>query len=325
MKICTLTGLALVAVLAGMTLAPVQATAAKAKLHSQWKDRDIRIDGKDGKDGAGAAWAQFVPFSKDSPFVLSLYNNQNFLYLSLRTSDQAARLQLLQRGLIVWFDAEGGTKKRFGIQYPVGELAYGVPGGRGGRGRGGPARRDDGAEDSGDDEPFARGPDAMWIQAEADGRLDNIEVLGPGKDDRRRFILGKVEGIAAKIWSAEGTVTYQLQVPLRVSSELPYGIGSMAPGAVIGLGLATPEVDSGRSGFTMGPGGGSGGRGGGGRGGGGRGGGGRGGGGRGGGGRGGGGYPQGGGGRGGRGAALLSLKPIKDWTTLQLATEPGAR
>ena len=245
MKICTRLGLA--ALFVGLTLAPVVATGAKAKLQSQWKDRDIRVD---GGDGTGAAWTQFVSFSKDSPFMVSLYNNQNFLYLSFRTSDQSARLQLLQRGLIVWFDADGGTKKRFGIQYPIGGLAYGLPGGRG-RGRGAPPRQDDG---SGNDDPRVQGPDAMWTEAEADGRLDNIEVLGPGKDDRRRLVLGKIEGIAAKIWSAEGTVTYQLQVPLRTSSELPYGIGSTAPGSVIGLGLATPELDTGGSGFTFGTG-----------------------------------------------------------------------
>jgi hypothetical protein len=311
MKICTRFGIA--ALFVGSILAPVVAAGVKAKLQSQWKDRDIRID---GRDGTGAPWTQFGSFSKDSPFMVSLYNNQNFLYLSLRTSDQSTRLLLLQRGLIVWFDADGGTKQRFGIQYPLGALAYGAP--TGGRGRGGPPRGNDGSDTL---DPRVQGPDAMWTQAEADGRLDNIEVLGPGKDDRRRLVLAKAEGIAAKIWSAEGTVTYQLQVPLRSSSELPYGIGITAPGSVIGVGLMTPEIDTGSSGFTVGLPGGGGGRGG--RGGGGRGGGGRGGGGRGGGGRGdGGGSPQGGG---SDGRSAFQLKPIKDWTTVQLAAEPAPR
>ena len=110
MKICTRFGIA--ALFVGLTLAPVAATGAKAKLQSQWKDRDIRVD---GGDGTGAAWTQFVSFSKDSPFMVSLYNNQNFLYLSLRTSDQSARLQLLQRGLIVWFDADGARRSASGF------------------------------------------------------------------------------------------------------------------------------------------------------------------------------------------------------------------
>jgi uncharacterized membrane protein YgcG len=268
------TWLALAALVAGFPPGPVAAVAVQAKLSSQWRDKDIRVD------GTGDEWTPFVPFSKNSPFTLSLYNNQNFLYLALRTSDQATRLQLFRRGLIVWFDADGGTKKRFGIRYPVGTLTYG-------------ARPDGSRGDTSQDS------DAMWAQAQTDGRLNSLEVLGPGKDDRRSLILGKIEGIAAKIWSTQGTITYRLQVPLRVSTEMPYGVGSAA-GAVIGLGLATPDPEEYQSRPAVGLGGMGGGRGGGGRG-------------R----RGGfGGSRVGGGGRSG----ARESKPIKDWTTVRLAT-----
>jgi uncharacterized membrane protein YgcG len=298
MKRAGFAGLALVAMVAGFTMAPVGAAGAKAKLQSQWKDRDVRMVGNLN------AWGQFVPVTQNSHFAVSLYNNQNFLYVSLRTSDLATRLQLFESGLIVWLDAQGGNKERFGIQYPLGALDYGFP--QRGGGRDGLPGANDGA---GNAAPRPQNPDAMWEEAVADGRLDTIEVLGPGKDDRRRLTLGKVDGMAAKIWSLEGVVTYQLQVPLRASSELPYGIGA-APGAVIGFGLTTPEIKAGRGDLPMGRrgGGDGGGRGGGGRGGGGRGGGGR-----------GGGAPRGGGGgRAGRGA-FAAMRPIRDWTTMHLA------
>ena len=60
-----------------------------------------------------------MPFN-DEPVSIAAANDGTFLYLVLTASDRAARMQILRRGLIVWFDGAGGEKKRFGIKFPVG-------------------------------------------------------------------------------------------------------------------------------------------------------------------------------------------------------------
>jgi hypothetical protein len=123
----------------------------------------------------------------------------------------------------------------------------------------------------------------------------------------------------------QGTLIYELAIPLAKEANSSDGLG-VRPGAVIGIGLETPQRSdtpaAGRGDYGGGTGGGHGGYGGGmgGRGGGG---------GYGGmGGR--GGYGGSTGGRGGAagredGANAPRLQPLKVWTTVQLATPPVAR
>jgi hypothetical protein len=134
-------------------------------------------------------------------------------------------------------------------------------------------------------------------------------VLGPKKDDVHSFLADAVPGIAVKVGSVEGSLVYELKVPIALSADFQYAIGAK-PGALIGFGLETPKVEkpsreSGGGMGGMGGGGGMGGRGG--RGGGG---------GRGGMGRGGGGE-SGGMGRGG----FEPPKPVKAWATIQLSAK----
>jgi len=140
-----------------------------------------------------------------------------------------------------------------------------------------------------------------------DGRWARLELLGPGKDDRRSLQLDHTPGIEVRIGRVEGSVVYELKVPLQVDDGHPYAIGAR-PGATIGIGLETPEVEKPESAGDAGmPG--KGGRppGGGGMGGGGMG----------------GGPPMGGGGH-GRPGGFEPAKPIKAWATVRLAAPPAA-
>jgi hypothetical protein len=231
------------------------------------------------------------PFRDGSPFVIGLSNDRDFLFVLLRTSDAVMRSQILREGLVIWFDAKGGTKKQLGIQYPIGQQGGGRLGGFGGgrSGRSAPA-------DS----------ESMWEQAEASGALGSMEILGPGKDDRLRMVVAKSDAPKVRISSDEGTVTYQIKIPLIATGEFHVAIGS-APGSMIGIGLTTPELrgESGGAATRGGSAGGRGGRGGRGAGGGGR--------------RGG---RGGGGGYGGQsGGSFEQPKAFKEWTTARLASE----
>jgi hypothetical protein len=253
--------------------AALQASAKRQRIDSRWRDREVVVDGNHGE------WAgPLVQVDDKVPLTAAATNDGQFLYVVLSASNPATRMQILRQGLIVWFDPSGGDKKHFGLKFPVG-----VPLGEMGRGRDRERRRrppPDPGEDS-DLEP-----------------TDRLEVYGPKKDDARSFVSTMAPGIAVKIGQVEGSLVYELKVPIQASSEFPYAIGAK-PGTLIGFGLETPKMDKPAREER-------GGRGGGGRGGRGRGMGGRGG---------------GGAGRDRRGdrGGFEPPKPLKSWATIQLA------
>lgn len=272
----------LTAVLVG---APLDARTDGTRIDSHWRDRDIVID------GSNAEWpGPLLPIDERTPVAVAAVNDGQFLYLVLHASDAMARARIMRQGLIVWFDPSGKNKKQFGIKFPVGMESGGMGGRFGGDRRRGMPRDGGTPPDEGTaGDPGQRGPEMF----EPPNRL---EVYGPKRDDVHSFVTDKVPGIAVKIGHVEGVLVYELQVPLARTSEFEYAIGTK-PGALIGIGLETPKMETaspdGGRGRGIG-GGGIGGRGGGGMGGGGRG--------------------MGGARRGGE-----QMKPMKAWALLQLA------
>jgi hypothetical protein len=257
------------------------AAAERPHFDSKGRDGAITVDGK-----YDDWYGHLEPFGTD-PVSIQFLNDGEFLYVRLTASDAAARMQIMRLGMTVWFDSGGGTKKKFGIRYPVVERGEGRGGRDGGGGfGGGRGRRDE------DDAP-------------APG--DRVDILGPGKDDARSLTRDHMSGVDVAIRNEQGTLQYELKVPLARGADHPYAIDAQ-PGKSIGVGLETGKMQQ-RS-FGSGRGGGFGG-GGGGMGGGGRGRGGGGGGGMGG---------RGGGGRGGGGQrGFEPPKPLKGWATVTIA------
>jgi hypothetical protein len=243
----------------------------RQRFESHWRDRDVVIDGNHG-DWAGA----LLQVDEKVPIAAAAVNDGQFLYVVLTTSDPARRAQILREGLVVWFDPGGGDSKHFGVKFPVG------------------MRSEMGGRRSVRPDP-AQSPD----QVEPTNRL---ELFGPKKDDARSFVADMAPGIAVKVGNVEGSLVYELKVPIQKTAELPYAIEAK-PGALIGFGLETPkrEAESGEEGGRRG---GMGGRG-----------------------RGMGGGPGGMGGMGGMGDGRRGdrgpepAKPLKVWATIQLARE----
>jgi hypothetical protein len=322
----TAVSLVLLAVVAAV---PVAVGGARAKLASEWTATPIVVD------GTSTAWSAFASLDKGVPVSIAVKNDDQYLYLALVTSDTPTALQMLNQGLIVWFDIEGGTKKQLGIQYPMGRAGGGQgPTGAGGWQRGQPAGSNGAAGGGSASDPQGEqppDPEAMWRRRLADDRLQMAELLGPGKDDITSLVLDPSQPVRAMLGHFQGTLIYQLAIPLAKAADSSGGLGVRA-GAVIGIGLETSERKDAPAAGHGGYGGSSGGTGGGA--GGGRGGyggmGGRGGGGGYGGMGGHGGYGGGTGGRGGDagregGANVPAVKPLKVWTTVQLATAPAVR
>jgi hypothetical protein len=259
---------------------------------SKGLDGAITIDGK-----FDDWWGHLEPFG-DDPISVQFLNDGEFLYVRLTASDAAARMQIMRLGMTVWFDPAGGTKKKLGIRYPVVEQGEGGggegEGGRGGRGGGGYGG---GRRHGGDGPP----------PEESGPPMDRVDILGPGKDDARSLTRDHLSGVDVAIHAEQGTLQYELKVPLARTTEHPYAIET-EPGKTIGVGVETgklkmPSFGSGRGGGFGGGGGGGGMGGGGGRG------------------RGGGGM-GGGGGRGGGGQRGQEpprpAKPMKPWATVTI-------
>ena len=142
---------------------------AAEKLQSAWRTADIKIDGKNDDWQGGASYLE------DQRISVGLLNDAEFLYVSVATSDVDRRGQLAA-GLTLWLDATGKKKRTFGLFLP------GVRGEGGGRGAGRYGGRGDQVD-----------PDTLAERLNSP--VEYFEVLGPGKDDRRRVDLGPASGV----------------------------------------------------------------------------------------------------------------------------------
>jgi hypothetical protein len=246
-------------------------------LTSRWRDHPVLIDGKNTE------WGNNLALLDDKETSIGIFNDSSFIYVGIISTNRNLRSQILRRGIVFWFDKEGGKDEKFGIHYPLGSIGYR------------PSQEGEGDEET---QPTA-------IRAEPSS--EELEIEGPGKDDHHRMTVAEAGGIEARYHATSEFIVYELKVPLSDNGSRPFAIGTKA-GEKIGVGVeseSAPTPDKPSEGFSGG-GRGEGGGGGGGFGGGGYGGG---------GGRG----RRGGGGGGGRGSSGGKLEPYKMWAKVQLA------
>ena len=239
--------------------------ASKPKIQSVWAEKPVAID------GVNTEWPVLSTIDKNVRFSIGVRNDDLTLYVVLVTSDRATAVQTLTEGLVVWLDATGGSNKRFGFRYPLGgpggfQAGEGQRrGGAGGAQAGDPDPPPGGPPDQG--ERGARGfgsqapdPETLWTRAVSDGRLKTADVLGPKKEDVKAVTLGESQPIRARIGYSEGMLVYELAIPLTPSPQTPDAVGAK-PGAIVGIGIETPERSTGSRGADDmgGPGGGRGG------------------------------------------------------------------
>jgi hypothetical protein len=282
-------------VVLGMLLA-VSATLVasdKPRFESSPRLEPVSIDGK-FDDWPG----NLEPFA-DKPLSVQFQNDGDFLYMRFAASDPATRMQILRQGLTVWFDPAGGTKKHFGIRYPVIDHGqYGDSQGRGGGGGGygGYGGRSHGGGDR--DNPSGGNPEDP--SSSAPSATERVDILGPGKDDAREMTRDHLPGIDVALRTEQGILQYELKVPLTKTTEHPMAVEAQS-GKPVGFGFDTPKPQ--QQAANYGRGGGMGGYGGGGMGG-----------------HGGGGHGGGGMGRGGGGGqhGQEAPKPLTGWGVVSL-------
>ena len=183
------------------------------ELSSAWKDREITIDGKSGD------WKNVVAYIEKTNAAVGLLNDELHLYVCLTTMDRITATQIAASGFTVWLDPEGGKKKTFGIRFPLGM-----------QGSGDPMKIKESLRDP------------KKFRALFEDLGSEMEILGPGKDQRVRTLRSTIEGIEVSTGYSEGRFVYELKLPLARNTAQRYGIGTDA-GKTIGVGFETPELD----------------------------------------------------------------------------------
>ena len=210
-----------------LTFLLVGCSNSKLELNSNWRDREIIVDGKN------ADWLGAMLFFEEDNVSVGLLNDENFFYICMIAEDQFIRAQVIRQGFTLWFDPDGSKEKTFGIKYPVGMQASDLPGGM-----------------RSDEQRMERSSQIPRRQ------MNELEILGPGKDEVKKMLIEEAKGIEINIEFSSGMLVYELKVPLIQSEQHPYAIGAEA-GSSVGIGLETakmerPDMRSGMSGGRAG-------------------------------------------------------------------------
>ncbi len=251
------------------------------KVNSKWRGQEIAVDGVDEE------WQGGLTYVEKKEVTLGFFNDADYLYVSLRSSDRDIQRQVMSTGFYIWFDNDGGSDHEFGIRFPMGMIEMGLMN-RGGRSRG--------------------RPDVESMRENFEKSLLNLEIIKPGQDEPQLMRLSEARGIEIEVGDMEKGFVYEIKVPLHQNDAHPYAI-NVEKGKSVGVGFETVKFDPSELRAQRGQGGGFGGGGRGGSGGGGLGGG------------------RGGGMGGGRGGGFNRPQPpeqFKLWTKVTLSRPDAA-
>jgi hypothetical protein len=146
-------------------------------------------------------------------------STDSLLYVAVLVRDRALVQTIAERGLRVWVDPEGGTRRAYGVQYPLG------------------LRR----QQAGRTTPEATTLDAVTLR--------ELEVIR-GDTLRRRIPAQYSAGLRGRAVLDPSSLICELAIPVRPTAEhaLPTALG-----ATVGLGLETPDPDDASSGRASSP------------------------------------------------------------------------
>jgi hypothetical protein len=190
------------------------------QIASRWRTETVTIDGRNGD------WESVPSLAEKDKFTVAVEHDSDYVYLCFTTQDRGTQMQFMGAGLIVWFDPDGGTKKVFGINFPLGRKEGGPP-----------LMEDRGMKDPGS------GGDPPAMTGIPEQGMSSMDILGPDGGDRYRLSTVEHSGIQVKIGRGEQrALVYELKVPLRTSKGHVYAVGAR-PGVPVGIGIVTPDTE----------------------------------------------------------------------------------
>ncbi len=193
------------------------------KIDSPLLNRPLVIDGDD------ADWGEARLFLKEIQGSLGLFNDTDYLYLSLGVTEPNLQRQIIARGFTVWLDSEGGKNKTFGIRFPLGirgrEFNLETRGAWG-------AWRDRGAD-----------ADQLQTMFERSVERSEVELIGPNPHQKRRLSLESGGPVQLAVTFTDLRLVYEAKVPFSEINALSGAKPDFAKH--LGLGLETGKFDFG--------------------------------------------------------------------------------
>ncbi|NKB68496.1 MAG: hypothetical protein GKR89_15655 [Candidatus Latescibacteria bacterium] len=207
------------------------------KLESKWRDRPVAIDGADDD------WSRAKFIIENTPVTMGLLNDDEHLYLSLTTMDRPLQMQIARRGFTVWFDPKGGKSKKYGIRFPLGDPLIGrrdqlAFGGMPGYGRP-PGYPSPGG--FGDTEDTSLDRTRLQTLFDELLQINELEILVQGAEPYR-LLPGQEADLDVEVVYADGRLVYELKIGLS-RLDPPLRSPMVKPGADIGMGFETPDID----------------------------------------------------------------------------------
>lgn len=182
----------------------------------------------------GEPWYYFDQFQAN----LSVAADSQFLYLCLKTSDRQLMHQILGRGLVISFNAQGKKKPQISIAFPLGMQSRKAGEGEDFR----TAPQDQPRETPRESYP------RRWLDPESK-QIDMRPIVASeleireGKDKiGRRLNREQLQGLAVNIARQEQEIVYELRLPLQSRPEYSCALNCQ-PQKAIAVGIKVPEVD----------------------------------------------------------------------------------
>jgi hypothetical protein len=182
------------------------------QLASRWSESPIRMDGNLGE------WSDSTVFVEKEGIRYAVANDGDYLYLCLLSSTPNFGRQLMVRGMTVWIDPNGGSRKTIGVRFPIGGMGMGRP-----------------EIEQPQPEPDVEQRGTRFEEMERQS-LNEFEYLGPAENDRQRVSRLQGQGLEIQMTATPERFVYKLKLPLQYSSQHPYSAETRA-GAKVGIGL----------------------------------------------------------------------------------------
>jgi len=172
-------------------------------------------------DGQIDDWRGNLYFSVESQISLGFSNDAENLYICLSVTDPYKRSQIIGNGLVVWFDAKGGSLRSFGLKFPLGLQPGEMPM------RPGTPDMQDMPDRFPDEELAPEFSTESWTE---------VEIITAENEMPLRMKFEEAKGLEVKATAPAGLLVYELKIPLRKTSQTPWALGAGA-GQSVGLGF----------------------------------------------------------------------------------------
>jgi hypothetical protein len=167
-------------------------------IKSAWTGSEIACDNDT------IQWNGAMQATADPQFSIGIRNDARFLYLRMVSWKRVVNKQILHFGSTTWFTSPSKKGKRFGLHFPLGM-----------RNNAALSHAELEAEGSAEDR-----------KARIEESLQELEMLGPGKDDSLPVKTKVAEsfGIVVRMFPTEENLVYEIKIPLHRDSATTYAV-----------------------------------------------------------------------------------------------------